>query len=96
MKKNQPSIHMVDIKLEISTFRNFKNSTGRKSKILNLKKEPVLLYNGEFPDDAYELYFFKRIFDKKIKKGKFETTEFKVLEINNKKYLSDISYDYFT
>tara|TARA_R100001198_G_C5227049_1_gene207396 strand:- start:1568 stop:1828 length:261 start_codon:yes stop_codon:yes gene_type:complete len=86
---------MVDVKLEVSTYRRFKSGKEKNTKTLDLKKEPVLLYNGEFPDDAYKIYFFKRVFDKKIKKGKFEDTDFKVIEMTNKKYLSDISYDYF-
>ena len=86
---------MADIKLEISTYRKFKNGKEKNTRTLNLEKEPVLLYNGSFPDDAYEMYFFKRTFDRKIKKGKFENTDFKVIEITNKKYLSDIAYDYF-
>ena len=95
MIKNQPSVHMADIKLEVSTYRKFKNGQEKNTRILNLKKEPVLLYNGDFPDDAYKMYFFKRTFDRKIKKGKFENTDFKVIKMTNKKYLSDIAYDYF-
>tara|TARA_Y100000361_G_scaffold152238_1_gene171238 strand:+ start:3182 stop:3469 length:288 start_codon:yes stop_codon:yes gene_type:complete len=95
MKENQPSVHMVDIKLEISTYRKFKNGKEKNTRVLDLKKEPVLLYKGDFPDDAYKVYFFKRTFDKKIKKGKFEDAVFKVLDMSNKTYLSDIAYNYF-
>ncbi len=95
MRQNQPSVHMVDIKMEISTYRKFKKGKEKNTRILVLKKEPVLLYKGDFPDDAYKEYFFKRTFDKKIKKGSFQDTDFKILEMSNKKHLSDIAYDYF-
>tara|TARA_R110002020_G_scaffold69089_6_gene180080 strand:+ start:286 stop:573 length:288 start_codon:yes stop_codon:yes gene_type:complete len=95
MKENQPSVHMVDIKLKISTYRKSKRGKEENSKILDLKKEPILLYKGDFPDEAYKLYFFKRTFDKKIKKGKFEDAVFEVLNMSNKTHLSDIAYNYF-
>jgi hypothetical protein len=100
----QPDLYISDIKvsidgskipfkeyLKIHRIRRF-NEFGKLTPTIisqTIERVPVLLINGEFPDEVYEKNFIERHFDN-IPKGNYEYE----VEFFNTKFSSKIQYYY--
>ncbi len=65
-----------------------------EKRVIRVKKYPITLLNDEIPSDKIRQRFFRGIFDKYIHRSEFEKIRFKILEITNKKFLSNICYKF--
>jgi hypothetical protein len=92
--EEKPCLYIADITIKASIPVNIK-SKKIDSRIISLKKYPIVLLNGEkFPTEKTKRDFLHKIFLRYILKGDFERVVFKIEKIENIKFSSKLMYDF--
>lgn len=89
----QPKLYIADITVIFKTPSRAKNVKYEESKI-RLTNHPIVLLNGVIPSFNMEKRFFRFIHNNHIKKGEFEKIIFKIDNIENLRFSSNLMYKF--
>lgn len=91
-EKEQPKIYIADF--EISALIPSSGKNKFENKIIRLYKHPIIMSDGEIATEKQKIRLFKSVFDRFINRSDFNKIKFKIISIENIKYLSNISYSF--
>ena len=93
-EKPQPKVYIADVVVEAKIpGRSTKNKTY-DIRTFRLYQHPFTMIDGDIATEKQKKRLYKAIYDRFIHKGEFENIIFTLKEINNVKFMSNISYHF--
>lgn len=89
-EKEQPKVYMADF--EILALIPARGANKFDSKTIIIEKHPVLISNGQIASEKQMSSLFRSVFDRFIERSEFEKIRFKIVKMDNLKYMSNICY----
>lgn len=89
-EKEQPKIYIADF--EISALIPGRGANKFDNKTIRLKQHPILISEGQIASENQKNRLFKSVYDRFINRSDFGKIKFKIVKMENLKYLSTISY----
>jgi hypothetical protein len=91
-EKEQPKIYMADFEILASIPARGTNKFEHKT--IRIQKHPVLITGGEIATEKQRDRLFRGVYDRFIKKSEFDKIKFKIVKMENLKYMSNICYHF--
>lgn len=89
-EKEQPKVYMADF--EILAVIPARGTNKFEHKTIRIQKHPVLMVDGDVATEKQKSRLFRGVYDRFIKKSEFEKIRFKIVKMENVKYMSSICY----
>jgi hypothetical protein len=89
-EKEQPKVYMADF--EILALIPARGTNKFDSKTIIIEKHPVLISNGQIASEKQMSSLFRSVFDRFIERSEFKKIRFKIVKMDNLKYMSNICY----
>lgn len=93
-KPEQPKLYIADIIISAMIPTRAKKKKEYDKIILKIEKYPMVLVNGQIPTERIKQSLFKKIFDNYINKGEYDKIIFKIGDISNIKFSSNLAYEF--
>ena len=92
--KPQPKIYVADVVVEARIPQSRAKIKKYESKTFKLEKHPFIMNDGDIATEKQKKRLYRVIYDRFIHKGKFEDVNFRLKEIKNIKFMSNICYHF--
>jgi len=92
--KPQPKIYVADVVVDAKIPHSRAKVKKYDLRTFRLEKHPFIMHDGDIATDKQKHRLYKAIYDRFIHKGEYEDVIFTLKEINNVKFMSNLSYEF--
>ena len=92
--KPQPKIYVADVVVDAKIPQSRAKVKKYDLRTFRLEKHPFIMHDGNIATEKQKHRLYRAIYDRFIHKGEFENVIFTLKEINNVKFMSNISYNF--
>jgi hypothetical protein len=92
--KPQPKIYVADVVVDAKIPQRSTKVKKYDLRTFRLQKHPFIMYDGDIATENQKRRLYRAIYDRFIHKGEFKNVIFTLKEINNIKFMSNLSYEF--
>lgn len=92
--KPQPKIYVADVVVDAKIPQSKAKAKKYDLRTFRLEKHPFIMHDGDIATEKQKHRLYRAIYDRFIHKGEFEDVIFTLKEINNVKFMSNLSYEF--